>query len=151
MNDYYVDERLIKEFKDITEPVKEPYPKKAANYNSMNLSNNASLKKEMNDLDGKYKNLEKAYNKIDKKNKEITEEIKSLKIRNDTISKDYNILRMSNEKIVAEKSNLENILEENKNYTRKIESRLVSGAKNQYLVEINNKLRKETEDLKVSI
>jgi len=31
-----------------------------------------------------------------------------------------------------------------------LESRLVQGAKNQYLVEINNKLRKEVEDLKKS-
>ena len=44
---------------------------------------------------------------------------------------------------------IEKSLEENKTYTRKLESRLLQGAKNQYLIEINNKLRKELDDIKV--
>jgi len=72
-----------------------------------------------------------------------------LKSTNDSLIKELSIIQISNEKILGEKINLENILEENKNYTRKLESRLVQGAKNQYLIEINNKLRKEVDDLKV--
>ena len=56
---------------------------------------------------------------------------------------------MTNERIQNEKINNEKLLEENKNYTRKLESRLVQGAKNQYLIEINNKLRIELEEIKV--
>jgi len=156
MNDYYVDEKLLREFRDMTLPNKEPLPyptekTKKFNYNinSQVMSTNASHKKEFNDLLNKYRNLEKAFNKLSKKNSEILDEIKTLKNSNDSINKELNVLHITNEKIMGEKINAENNLEENKSYIRKLESRLVQGAKNQYLVEINNKLRKEIEDSKV--
>lgn len=162
MNDYYIDEKLFKEFKDITgrdnNPYKEmreikeptPYPTKKPNpaLNAMKISNNATIKKEITELDHKFRNLEKAYNKTMKKNSEMMDEIKILKTTNESMQKEINILQITNEKILGEKISMENAIEENKNYVRKLESRLVQGAKNQYLVEINNKLRKEIEDIK---
>ncbi len=158
MNDYIIDERLIREFKEVTSSVihkdPTPYPEKpkkfpgSTNLTTMQISSNATFKKEINDMEYKFKNLEKAYNKLIKKNNEVTDDIKVLKTTNDSLTKELNILQISNEKLLSEKLNLEAHLEENKTYTRKLESRLVAGAKNQYLVEINNKLRKEIEDMK---
>lgn len=156
MNDYFIDEKLLKEFREMTLPNKEPLPyptEKAKKYNNNNLnsqgvSSNATHKKEYNDLLNQYRNLEKAFNKLSKKNTEIFDEIKTLKHSNESLNKEINVLHITNEKLMGEKMNAENTLEENKGYVRKLESRLVQGAKNQYLVEINNKLRKEVEDAK---
>ncbi len=155
MNDYFVDEKLLKEFREMTLPNKEPLPyptEKAKKYNynlnSQAMSSNATHRKEYTDLLNKYRNLEKAYNKLSKKNTEISDEIKTLKHSNESITKELNVLHITNEKLMGEKINAESILDENKGYVRKLESRLVQGAKNQYLVEINNKLRKEVEESK---
>jgi chromosome segregation ATPase len=155
MNDYIIDERLIREFKEVTSSKSHdptPYPEKSkkmpSNFSSMQISSNATFKKEINDMEHKFKNLEKTYNKLLKKHSDVQEDMKVLKTTNDALTKELNILQISNEKILGEKLNLESQLEENKSYTRKLESRLVQGAKNQYLVEINNKLRKEVEDIK---
>ncbi len=156
MNDYFVDEKLLKEFREMTLPNKEPLPyptekvkKFNNNINSQSMSTNATHKKEYTDLLNKYRNLEKAHNKLSKKNTDLSDELKSLKHSNESLSKEINVLHITNEKLMGEKINSENNLEENKTYVRKLESRLVQGAKNQYLVEINNKLRKEVEDTKV--
>ena len=87
--------------------------------------------------------------KISKKNTEMTEELKQTKFQNEAMRKDINVMTIANEKVSNDKTNLERILEENKSYIRKLESRLLQGSKNQHLIEINNKLRKEIEDLKV--
>jgi chromosome segregation ATPase len=145
-----IDERLMKDIRDATMPLPKE-PKKIPTKNTMILSRDASLKKGLNELDHKYKNLEKAYNKLEKKYRDIQDESKQLKIITENFSKDINILQITNEKIMTEKLNLETVNEENKIYIRKLESRLVNGAKNQYLVEINNKLRKELDDIKKSI
>lgn len=155
MNEYFVDEKLLKEFREMTLPNKEPLPyptEKAKKYNqnlnSQVMSSNATHKKEYTDLLNKYRNLEKANNKLSKRNTDISDEIKTLKHSHESLNKEINVLQITNEKLMGEKINAENNLEENKNYVRKLESRLVQGAKNQYLVEINNKLRKEVEESK---
>jgi chromosome segregation ATPase len=156
MFDYLVDEKLLREFKEVSlakEP--SPYPDKLkkipASYSSMQISSDASHKKEMNQIEHKFKNLEKAYNKLLKKQSDTQEEMKILKSTNDQLAKELNILQISNEKIQNEKTTLESQIEDNKSYTRKLETRLVQGAKNQYLVEINNKLRKEVEEIKKQV
>jgi len=68
MNDYFVNEKLLKEFKEMTLP-----NKKVPNHSSMQISNNATHKKELNDMDHKFKNLEKAYNKAMKRNSDTME------------------------------------------------------------------------------
>jgi len=106
MNDYFIDEKLLKEFKDCNSNVnyKEPtpMPKKIphANFSSMQFSNQASQKKELLELEHKFKNLEKAHNKLLKKNSEIQEDIKVLKNSNESLSKEINIIQISNEKIL---------------------------------------------------
>ncbi len=156
MNDYFIDEKVLKDFRQSVQPQREllNFPaekvKKINTYlSSKNISNNATQKKEYNDLLANYRNLEKAYNKQMKKNSEISEELKNLKIANESLSKEINVLYITNEKLMGEKINAENICEENKSYLRKLESRLVQGAKNQYLIEINNKLRKDIEEINV--
>jgi chromosome segregation ATPase len=156
MFDYLVDEKLLREFKDVR-LTKEPSPfpdkikKIPANYSSMQISSDASHKKELTQIENKFKNLEKAYNKLLKKQSDTQEEMKILKTTNEQLGKEINIFQISNDKIQNEKTNLESQMEENKSYTRKLESRLVQGAKNQYLVEINNKLRKEIEEIKKQV
>jgi chromosome segregation ATPase len=147
MNDYIIDERLMRDIREATTPQSKDH-RKIPSQTTMLLSRDASMKKGLNDLDHKYKNLEKAHNKLEKKCKDLQEESKQLKTINESLSKELNIIQITNEKIMTEKLNLENVNEENKVYIRKLESRLVNGAKNQYLVEINNKLRKELEDIK---
>jgi predicted nuclease with TOPRIM domain len=149
MNDYIIDERVMKDIRDATQSNKEGPPEKIpAQNNTMLVSRDASLKKGYNDLDHKYKNLETAYNKLEKKYNDVQEESKQLKSTCDNLFKDVNIFLITNEKIMAEKLNLETTVKENKVYIRELESRLVNDAQNQYLVEINNKLRKDLEDIK---
>lgn len=154
MNDFAVDEKLLKEVRDLCSPFsKEEFPEKLKKapvlITSLKISENAVHKKEKNDLEHKFKLIEKNYNKIAKKNSDLTEELRTIKSQFDTIKKDHNVLIITNERIQNEKIISEKSQEENKIYTRKLESRLLQGAKNQYLIEINNKLRKEIDDIKV--
>ena len=156
MNDYFVDEKVLRDFRQSVQPSREPLyyatekvKKLNSNLSTKNISNNATQRKEYNDLLTNYRNLEKAFNKQTKKNSEICEDLKNLKATNESLSKEINVLHITNEKLMGEKINAENICEENKSYLRKLESRLVQGAKNQYLIEINNKLRKDIEEIKV--
>lgn len=141
MNDYVIDEKLLREFRESAQPTKK-YS------NPPQTSVNAAYKRELNELDHKLKTMEKAYSKITKKYSDCMEEIRTLKMQNDSLNNQVNILQITNEKILGEKTSYESQLEELKVYTRKIESRLVNGAKNQHLVEINNKLRKDLEEYK---
>ena len=154
MNDFAVDEKLLKEVRDLISPLtREEFPEKLKRgptaVTSLKISENAIFKKEKSDLEHKYKLIEKNFNKVNKKNVDLIDDLKNIRISYDNIKKDLNVLALANERIQIEKINNEKLLEENKNYTRKLESRLVQGAKNQYLIEINNKLRIEIEDLKV--
>ena len=157
MNDYFVDEKTLKDFRHSVEQNREQlnYPKETkvrklnTNLSTKNISNNATQRKEYNDLLTNYRNLEKANNKLSKKNTEISDELKNYKTNNESLSKEINVIHITNEKLMGEKINAENICEENKSYLRKLESRLVQGAKNQYLIEINNKLRNEVDEINV--
>lgn len=132
---------------------KEEFPEKSkmapVMITSLKISENAVHKKEKNDLTHRYLLIEKNYNKITKKNSDLTEEFKNIKMQFDSNKKDYNVLTLTNERIQNEKITIEKTLEDNKNYTRKLESRLLFGIKNQNLIEINIKLTKEIEDFKV--
>ena len=79
---YFINEKILREFREVSSPVniKEPtpYPKKIpSNFSSKQTSNNATFKKEINDLESKFKNLEKAYNKIMKKNNDVQDVLQS--------------------------------------------------------------------------
>ena len=154
MNDFAVDEKLLKEVRDLCSPlIKEEFPEKLkktpVTIISHKFSENAAHKKEKNNLEHKYKLIEKNNIKLTKKNTDMTEELKNIKSQFEIMKKDFNVLSLTNERVQNEKIVIEKSLEENKTYTRKLESRLLQGAKNQYLIEINNKLRKELDDIKV--
>ncbi len=155
MKDFTVDEKLLKEVRDLCSPLtKEEFPEKLkkvpATVTSLKMSETAIHKKEKTDLEHKFKNLEKNWNKVNKKNSDLTEELKQIKLNYENVKKELNVQCLTNEKIQNEKILQEKTLEENKIYIRKLESRLLQGSKNQHLVEINNKLRKEIEEIKVS-
>lgn len=155
MKDFAVDEKLLKEVRDLCSPLtREEFPEKLKKVpvraTSIKISENALYKKEKNDLEHKFKNLEKNWDKVNKKNTDLIEELKLVKTSYENVKKDLNVLNLTNEKIQNEKICLEKTLEENKSYIRKLESRLLQGSKNQHLVEINNKLRKEIEEYKVT-
>jgi len=143
MKDFTVDEKLLKEVRDLCSPLtKEEFPEKLkkvpATVTSLKMSETAIHKKEKTDLEHKFKNLEKNWN------------MKQIKLNYENVKKELNVQSLTNEKIQNEKILQEKTLEENKIYIRKLESRLLQGSKNQHLVEINNKLRKEIEEIKVS-
>lgn len=135
MNDYIIEERIFNSIKDNQKQTK-------------NNQNNNQINKNK-DLENIISNLEKLNLKLEKKNDILKEELKSNKLNFSNLKKDFQILTMANEKLISEKLNLEALKEENKNYIRKLESKLVNGTKNQYLIEINNKLRKEIESFQV--
>jgi hypothetical protein len=116
---------------------------------SLKISENAVFKKEMNDIVYKYKLLEKNYNKFTKKNSDLTEESKILKSQLENIKKDYNLQILANERLQVDKQIIEKTLDENKTYTRKLESRVLLGTKSLSIIENNNKLKKENEEIKV--
>lgn len=158
MNDFFVDSNLVKELRQLNSNSnnnKEPLPEKlkkqpiyisSSTFNSSGNNKQMVSRKEILDLENKFKALEKNYTKLLNKYNDVTTENKTLKTTNDELLKELNVLSLTKDKLYSEKVNNDKIIEENKSYIRKIESRLVNGAKNQYLVEINNKLRKEIED-----
>lgn len=156
MNDFAVDEKLLKEVRDLCGPlIKEEFPEKLkkvpVTVTSLKISENAMHKKEKNEIETKLKNLEKNFTKVSKKNSDLSEEVRILKSLNESMKKELNVLSLANEKILNEKLGVDKLNEENKNYIRKLEARLLQGAKNQHLIEINNKLREEIKELKVTI
>jgi len=147
--DYNSNEKLYRDLQtaNLNESTQET-KKQPANLTSKKLSNEASHKKELSELEHKYKVIEKNYSKLLKKNTDTVEELKELKNLNDSLAKDLSVAQKTIEKINFEKNSLSTLNEENKTYIRKLESRLVQGAKNQYLIEINNNLRGEMESTK---
>ena len=107
------------------------------------------LKNELFSLENKYDNLMKLFSKSDKKVKGQAEELKKLKASNDNYIKEENINKKIIKKISEEKNNLLKIIEENKKYISNIEKKLISGVKNEFLVEQNKSLKDKLDILEV--
>ena len=128
-----------------------PYPRKQtdintnSNYNQISEINN--LRKQLSDLENKYNNLLKLFNKNEKKSKEKNNELKRVKTDNENFNNDYIILQKTLQKISLEKNILEKEIENNKKYINKLEQKLLSGAKNQFLIEQNNQLKDKLDKL----
>ena len=103
--------------------------------------------KEIKKLQNELNILAKQFNKIDKSLKKKNEELKKIKILNDNLLKENNNQKKIIDEINEEKVILSSKIISLKDYCNKIETKLVSGSKNQHLIEINNKLRKENESL----
>ena len=97
------------------------------------------LKNKNSELEINNKNQKKLLDKYEKKTKEQIDEIKKIKLCNETLLNEVSILQKAIKKISTEKQNLENIIEDKKKYILKIETKLLSGANNKFLMEVNNK------------
>ena len=99
------------------------------------------LKNELFSLENKYDNLMKLFSKSEKKVKEQADELKKLKNSNDIFIKEENINKKVIKKITEEKNNLMKIISENKKYISSIEKKLITGVKNEFLIEQNKTLK----------
>jgi len=107
------------------------------------------VKNELFSLENKYDNLMKLFSKSEKKVKDQAEELKKLKQSNDLLSKENNLHKKTIQKINNEKSTLEKTIDENKKYISKVENKLISGVKNQFLLEQNKSLKERIDILEV--
>ena len=171
MEDYIIDEKLLKDIQEATF-IPTPYPQRLEQNSFDNptpppkpqnfqiekkKSSTGSIapkpkKSSVNNkdyivLEANFINLTKQYEKIDIKYKNQIDLMKKTKNSYDSLIKEYSLLQKTNESLSKDKLSLEAEITELKAYCRKVESRLVSGAKNQNVIEINNKLRNENEEL----
>ena len=107
------------------------------------------IKNELFSLENKYDNLMKLFSKSEKKIKDQTAELKKLKNLNENLKNEENINKKVIKKISEEKNNLMKIIEENKKYISNIEKKLISGVKNEFLVEQNKSLKDKLDILEV--
>ena len=107
------------------------------------------LKNELFSLENKYDNLMKLFSKSEKKVKEQADELKKLKNSNDNFIKEENINKKVIKKITEEKNSLMKIISDNKKYISNIEKKLISGVKNEFLVEQNKTLKDKLDSLEV--
>ena len=91
--------------------------------------------------------LSKQLEKIDKNLKFKNAELKKIKLINDSLLKENNNQKKVIESLNSEKVILNSKMINLKDYCNKMEKKLLSGSKNQHIIEINNKLRQENESL----
>ena len=127
---------------------------KHINYNG-NTNNNKIMTrkikgkniKEIKKLQNELNSLTKQFEKIDKSLKNKNEELKKIKSINDNLLKNNNNQKKIIDVLNNEKVMLNSKIISLKDYCNKMETKLISGSKNQHIIEINNKLRKENESL----
>ena len=107
------------------------------------------VKNELFSLENKYDNLMKLFSKSEKKVKEQADDLKKLKNLNENLVKEENINKKIIKKISEEKNNLMKIISENKKYIANIEKKLISGVKNEFLIEQNKTLKDKLDILEV--
>ena len=103
--------------------------------------------KEIKKLQNQLNMLTKQFSKLDKSLKHKNEELKKIKNLNENLLKENNAQKKTIDSINNEKVMLNSKIISLKDYCNKIEAKLVSGSKNQHIIEINNKLRQENESL----
>ena len=123
------------------------HSKFSKNKSDIIFTNKKNEIKEIKKLQNELNMLTKQFSKIDKSLKRKNEELKKIKSLNDELLKENN-----SQKKIIDSINNENVMLNSKilslkDYCNKIEAKLVSGSKNQHLIEINNKLRQENESL----
>ena len=122
--------------------------------NINNTSNKISSKKirgkdikEIKKLQYELNSLTKQFEKIDRNLKNKNEELKKIKSINDSLLKENNSQKKIIDSLNNEKAILNSKIISLKDYCNKMETKLISGSKNQHIIEINNKLRQENESL----
>ena len=103
--------------------------------------------KEIKKLQNELNSLTKQFEKIYKSLKNKSEELKKIKLINENLLKDNNNQKKIIDSLNNEKVMLNSKIISLKDYCHKIETKLISGSKNQHIIEINNKLRQENESL----
>ena len=103
--------------------------------------------KEIKKLQNELNMLTKQFSKLDKSLKRKNEELKKIKSLNENLLKENNAQKKIIDSINNEKVMLNSKIISLKDYCNKVEEKLVSGSKNQHIIEINNKLRRENESL----
>ena len=111
------------------------------------LLKNKKAIKEIKKLQNQLNILTKQFSKLDKSLKHKNEELKKIKNLNENLLKENNAQKKTIDSINNEKVVLNSKIISLKDYCNKIEAKLVSGSKNQHIIEINNKLRQENESL----
>ena len=111
------------------------------------LLKNKKAIKEIKKLQNQLNILTKQFSKLDKSLKHKNEELKKIKNLNENLLKENNAQKKTIDSINNEKVMLNSKIISLKDYCNKIEAKLVSGSKNQHIIEINNKLRQENESL----
>ena len=123
------------------------------NYNNNHFNNNTFKEikgkdiKDIKKLQYELNSLTKQFEKIDKSLKKKNEELKKIKLINDSLLKENNSQKKIIDSINSEKAMLNSKIISLKDYCNKMETKLISGSKNQHIIEINNKLRNENESL----
>lgn len=123
------------------------------NYNNNHFNNNTFKKikgkdiKDIKKLQYELNSLTKQFEKIDKSLKKKNEELKKIKMINDSLLKENNSQKKVIDSINSEKAMLNSKIISLKDYCNKMETKLISGSKNQHIIEINNKLRNENKSL----
>ena len=123
------------------------------NYNNNHFNNNTFKEikgkdiKDIKKLQYELNSLTKQFEKIDKSLKKKNEELKKIKMINDSLLKENNSQKKVIDSINSEKAMLNSKIISLKDYCNKMETKLISGSKNQHIIEINNKLRNENESL----
>ena len=103
--------------------------------------------KDIKKLQNELNFLTKQFNKLDKSLKRKNEELKKIKALNENLLKENNGQKKIIDSINDEKVMLNSKIISLQDYCNKVEAKLVSGSKNQHIIEINNKLRHENESL----
>ena len=111
------------------------------------FSNKKTDIKDIKKLQNELNILTKQFSKLDKSLKRKNEELKKIKALNENLLRENNAQKKIIDSINNEKVMLNSKIISLKDYCNKVEARLVSGSKNQNLIEINNKLRQENESL----
>lgn len=127
--------------------------------NAAVMSSNMKLKEDLTrvpkseylNLERKFSQVSKNSEKLAKKLEEVTDELKKTKSNRDNLLKEINFLLVNLDKFKADSTEKEAIIQENKLTIRKMEVKLLQGAKNQYLLEENAKLRAEISSFKSKI
>ncbi len=91
------------------------------------LSEEATRRKEAKELESRYQGVSKAYQKLQEKYDDCYAKMKTYRKKFDTAEKDLGTARLLSTRLAEEKSELEQSLRRNKDYTRKLESMIARG------------------------
>jgi len=128
-------------------PVRNLYrPPSAKLHKKSILAENSTITnktKEYRELIPQFDNLSKSYEKLNVKHEKILEKFKGMTAKNKIIENELGMSKSVISKMAEEKTILEQKVEQNKDYIRKLEATITAGPKGQLFTEIAEKLKAE--------